>query len=373
MIIGINFFRCFLQLVYNVIKILPVKNKIVMISRQSNEPNIDFCLLKEELQDDFEIIFLCRTLDDGIHATLKTKILYCFHMLRQMYHLATAKVAILDSYCIIASLLKHKKQLKIIQIWHSIGTMKLFGYSALGTKEGSSVKLSKAMHMHENYDYVFASSYAYADHLAAGFNCPLDKIKEFPLPRVDLLKDLEYQKELSEKIYSVYPQLKEGKNIVYCPTFRKGVDQAQKHVELLYSSVPKGYHLIVKLHPLSKVSLDELNIFVCKEFSTAQLFSIADAVISDYSCVVYEAAIRNIPIYFYAYDLKDYLHDRGLAIDYKNELPGTISTDADKIIDDIVNQPYDFNKLNAFCKKYVKETSHATQDIGNFIRSIVRD
>ena len=39
-----------LNVLYFFIKLLPVKNKVVMISRQSNTPSIDFILLKKALQ-----------------------------------------------------------------------------------------------------------------------------------------------------------------------------------------------------------------------------------------------------------------------------------------------------------------------------------
>ena len=34
---------------------------------------------------------------------------------------------------------------------------------------------------------------------------------------------------------------------------------------------------------------------------------VADYVISDYSCIVYEAAVRDIPLYFYNYDMEEYI------------------------------------------------------------------
>lgn len=369
----VSLFRVVMQFFYTIIKVFPVKNKVVMISRQSNEPNIDFKLLKDKLDDQYQVVMLCRTLDGGVSAGIFSKFTYFFHMFKQMYHLATSKVVILDTYCILVSLLHHRKSLKVIQIWHSIGTMKKFGYSAVGSKEGSSMALAKMMHMHENYDYVLCSSLKYKEHLAAGFNCDINKIVEYPLPRIDLLTDDNYQKVLKEKIYTEYPQLKDKKNIIYCPTFRKENDQSEKYINELKEYLPSGYNLIIKLHPLSKIQIESNYLYTCDKFQTTELFSIADAVISDYSCVIYEAAILNIPIYFYAYDFDDYIGSRGLAIDYVNELPGIITKSAFIIMDSIKNGNYDFERLNQFCMKYVKNTKHATKDIVDFINSILED
>ena len=92
----IKIFICFMNIVYVFLKLLPTKNKITMISRQSNKINVDFKLLKKELEKKHEVVCLCKTLDGGINSTFPTKIKYVFHMFRQMYHLATSKVCLLD-------------------------------------------------------------------------------------------------------------------------------------------------------------------------------------------------------------------------------------------------------------------------------------
>ncbi len=249
----IAFLRACLNFIYLFMKLLPTQNKITYISRQSKEISLDFAMVKEEINKrspETKQVVLCHTLDDGIKATFINKIVYCFHILQQMYHIATSQVVILDSYCIPISLLKHKKSLKVIQMWHSMGTMKLFGYTALDKEEGSSSKVAKAMHMHENYDFVFASAPAYKSHLAAGFNCSIDKIVTMPLPRYDKLKSEEYSKQKQSEIYTHYPSLASKPVILYCPTFRKEERDFEEALEKLLSSIDTTkYNVVVKLHP----------------------------------------------------------------------------------------------------------------------------
>lgn len=367
----------FINIIYFFIKLLPTQNKITMISRQSNKESMDFRLVREELEKrdkNMKVVVLARMLDGGIDSTIMTKIKYVFHMFTQMYHIATSRVVILDSYCIVVSILKHKKRLRIIQMWHSMGTMKKFGYAVLGLNEGSNKKIAYAMNMHKNYDYIFASNEAYKEHLAMGFNYTTDNMKVFPLPRYDLLKDSEYQKKNKEDIIKKYPILKKKKNIIYCPTFRKQETGFQEALDELIKCVDtKKYNLIIKLHPLSTVKIDsvEEGIIVDKSFSTFNMLSIADYVISDYSCVIYEAAILNIALYFYNFDMDLYEDNRGLAIDYYKELPGVISKTPDKIIKDIEQNNYDYLKLKKFTDKYVKPVKHATSDIVDFIYEIM--
>ena len=367
----------FLNIIYFFIKLLPTKNKITMISRQSDTKTIDFSLLEKEIYNRdkrYKVVILCHKLDGGIASTLKNKIKYFFHMFKQMYHIATSKVVILDSYCIVISILKHKRKLKIIQIWHSMGTMKKFGYSVLGLSEGSNVKLAHTMKMHKNYNYIFASGDAYRKHLSLGFNTDINKILVYPLPRYDLLKNNSIQNEYKNKIINQYPIIKNKKNILYCPTFRKKESNFEDAVNKLINCIDtRKYNLIIKLHPLSKIKIDikKKGIIIDKNFSTLEMLSISDYVISDYSCIIYEAAVKGIPLYFYNYDMDTYIDSRGLAIDYYNELPGKISSNPIEIVKAIENEKYDYLKLKKFSDKYVKPTKNATKDIVDFIFSII--
>lgn len=370
MVIVIKIAIFFLNLVYAFIKLLPVKKKIVMISRQGNVPSVEFPMIQEEItarDSEIEIIMLCHTLDGGINSTLYNKIKYIFHMFTQMYHIATAKVVLLDSYCIVISILHHKKSLKVIQMWHSMGTMKKFGYTSLDTEEGSKSEIAHAMKMHKNYDYVFASSEAYKDHLAAGFGCDRDRILTMPLPRLDLLHSEAYAEETRNRIYDKYPQLKEKPVILYCPTFRKNEEAFEEALKNLMRAIDyEKYNFVAKLHPLSKVKAGK-EVIEAEDFSSFEMIFVADYMVSDYSCIVYEAAVRRIPLYFYNFDMNCYKDGRGLAVDYYGELPGMISGDPNEIVKAIESGQYDMERLTAFSDKYIVPVEHATKDIVDFI------
>ena len=301
-----------------------------------------------------------------------SKLGYCFHMLRQMYHLATSKVILLDSYSILVSILNHKKSLLVIQMWHSVGTMKKFGYSILDMPEGSSSKLAHIMKMHRGYDYILAASDAYKPHLADGFNYPLEKIVTLPLPRVEALKDESRAAQTRKKILAKYPQLCEKKNILYVPTFRK--DEQEKFrfaVTALANAVDYvNYDLIIKSHPLAELDLAHENAIVDHDFSSFDMLFVADYVISDYSCIIYEAAVRKIPIYLYTYDYEQYMNARDIYMDYKKEMPGPVCNTAADIVQAIENNTCHPEDVEKFLNKYISsKSSHETQAIVEFIFS----
>lgn len=371
--IAVKCVQILMSLVYVVIKgLTPVKaNKITLISRQSDAPSLDFELLDKELKNrNIRTAVLTKTLNKSPAKLFS----YGFHMLRQMYHIAGSRILILDGYCVVASMMKHKKELSIIQIWHSMGTMKDFGYSAMGKEEGSSYRLAKTMKMHCNYDYVLISSDAYKDDMAAGFNCSPDIIYTHPLPRLDLLTGTEYSGRIRNKIFMNYRELEKKKNILYCPTFRKNDEsELQQAVNSLIGKIDYNkYNLIVKLHPLSKIVIKNNNVITADDFTTFDMIFVADYVISDYSCVIYEAAVRHIPLYFYCFDFAQYEENRGLAIDYKKECPGVISDNPENIIRAIESEAYDMEYLEEFADKYVCPTKTATADMADFILKVMK-
>ena len=190
--------KALLGVIYAFMKLSPVKNRIVFISRQENRPSMDISMLAEKFRKDgYETEILCRTLDPGLGNTVS----YAFHMLRQMKLIATSRVVILDSYCIVACLLKHRQETTIIQMWHALGSMKKFGYSILDMPEGRSSRTAKLMNMHGNYDYVFTSSRASRPYFAEAFGYPEEKLTVMSLPRVDILKSEERDRENREAVF----------------------------------------------------------------------------------------------------------------------------------------------------------------------------
>ena len=344
-------FRLVLNAVYLPLKFFPQKDKITFLSRQGDEPGVDFLMLTEEMKHSYPqyvTVVLCRKLGNGIF----NKIAYGFHILRQMYHIATAKVAVLDSYCIAVSLLNHKKNLKVFQIWHALGLFKHFGYTAIGKKEGSSEFTAKAMRMHRNYDYVICSGDDLVSDIAAAYDISPSKVIPLGLPRMDYLLSETVREHNYDKIIGAYPYIDNGrKNILYVPTFRK---TAENKFMLLVDNIDfREYNLIVKLHDGKELVYVDKEICGTGESAFGMDFlHIADAVITDYSAIIFEAALLKKPIYLYCYDYASYMENRGLYIDYMS-LPMVISEDIKTIINAVEQDDFDKNKISAFLKRNI--------------------
>jgi len=366
----INIFKFILNCVYCVFKLFKTRDQITLISRQSDNISDDFKLLSNELKKElktYKIVILCKTMNN--------KLIYPFHMLKQMYHISRSKIVILDSYSIVVSNLKHKKDLKVIQIWHALGLMKKAGYAILDLKEGRSSKTSIALNMHKNYDYVFTTSTNCIESMSKVFNCSEDIIYSVPLPRIDLLRNKRNIKAKQRRIYKEYPSLKKKKNILYAPTFRRDEEEMEVEFQKLVNLFDfNKYNLIVKLHPLSKIKLDNEHIIAAPNFSTVDMMMVSDTVISDYSSIIYEAGILEKEQIFYAFDLDSYKGNRDFFIDYETELPGPICKKADEVISYIKKDNYTNYCSDNLISRYVDlNVKNYTKNMVNKIKLIIKN
>lgn len=335
--------------IYFFLKLLPTNNKkVIFISRQSNRISLDFQLLQEEiynLNPNYKVVLLCNKVDHSFKGIIN----YYLNTLKHLYHLATAKVCIVDSYCLAVSIPKHKKDLIIIQIWHAIATVKKFGYQTLGKEYGRDKKISEILNMHKNYDWVISGSDAMKSIFSQTFNVDISKIKSIGTPRIDFL--LKNNIQMRQKIINKYPKIIDKKVILYAPTFRR--DKTVDINQLINTIDFTKYNLIVKFHPVNKQKINNDKVYNCKEFSSLQLLSVADYVITDYSAISIEASILNKPVYFYVYDIDEYQEKNGLNINLYNEMGNVCFKKINDLYKAIETEKYNYNKLNDFKNKYV--------------------
>ena len=344
----IKVFILFIRILYAPMKLRKTQNKIVWLSRQSNIKSEDMRMLSEAIASaspDTQQVFRLRYLKEQNELTLS----YIFSVFRDMWELASAKIAVTDSYIIPISCLNHKSDLKVIQIWHALGAVKKFGLQSTGMVQGRDVAVSKAMYMHKNYDCVIAPSEKAAEFYCEAFDCTQDNIKIASLPRVDVILDgISRKEEFIEK----NPGYKNKKIIVYVATFR---DDDDVFAEELYNAFEKykEFGLIICAHPLSETAQNPK--YKCKgKFSTYDYIKMADGVISDYSACAIEASVLEKPLWLFTPDYDKYKSERGLNIDVLKEADGFCYKNAEELIEAVKSDNYDYDKLVAFSEKYVE-------------------
>ena len=364
--IAITVLRWVMNFVYFFMKLFPTdRNKVIFLSRQSNTVTEDFDFLARrlsELKPDVKLVMITKRIDRGFGNLLA----YSVATVRSMYHLATARVCVLDSYWPAVSVLHHKKQLAVIQMWHAMGKIKKSGYQSLGKKFGRSDMIARQMRMHRNYDVVIAGGRAFNPFYCASFDIEPDILYNVGLPRMDKLR--EGVEDAKREFYELYPGLRGKKIVLYAPTFRKG--QALDPKELVRAFHFDGQQvLVIKRHPNQLLVVDNLApALTCPGTPTSMILSVCDCVITDYSAITIEAALLGKPVYFYLFDYEDYLDHNGLNVKLFDEFPDCIFRDPEKLADAIDSGEYDEDNYRRFCRKYLPDLSgRATDKIADLI------
>lgn len=363
MVFLIILFKLHIKLIYFLLKLLPVDNhKVVFLSRNTDTAPLDFKLLDDELKsraNNLRTVFLTKRIKSGLPGMLG----YYFHIMRQLYHVATTNVCVIDSYIIPISVLNHRRSLRVIQIWHAMGAIKKFGYQTVGSKYGRDSKLSALMNMHEKYDVIISGSYNMIPFYSEAFNAARERFLPVGLPRIDYIVG-EY-KRIRRNIFKKYPKLKDKPVILYVPTFRREKDGG---IDRIIDSVDfDKYTFIIKKHPNDKREYEDKRVTAVLGFSALELITVADYVITDYSAISIEASALLKRVYFYVYDYERYIESNGLNIDLYEEMPGCVFSDPGLLMEEIKRGEYNFNAVRLFKEKYVINNGYAAKYICDLI------
>lgn len=359
-----------LRFAYKIGSLLRIReNRIVFISNRRNDMsgNFEFVynILKKDKSLDMRFI-----LDD---RTIKN--MSAFNAFRYGFYCATSKVILVDDYAGLLYKIPRRPGTTMMQLWHACGAFKTFGYSRLG-KPGGQTQTSPA---HRNYDYCIVSSKEISKFYAEGFGISLDKPMATGIPRTDIFFDETYKNKVKDAFYLEYPKLKEKKILLFAPTFRgngkiSGYYPVEKFdVGKLYEKLGGEYAILIKHHPFVEnrnIIPEKYKDFIIDMSSNSELndlLFVTDLLISDYSSVIFEAALLDIPMLFYAFDLQRYISTRGFYYEYQDFVPGKIVSSFSQAVSAIQNKDFEVEKIKHFKTRFFDDldgkSSQRTADL----------
>lgn len=374
MLILLYIFKWHMQFIYFFIKLFTrQKQQVFFLSRQFNELPLNYKYIIDELKrqkSDIKIKVICKKVGSELNETIrdtnkaskanlvifkllkqfKSSFNYYISLYKQMYLIAKSTVVIIDGYNVPVSMLKHKKNTTVIQIWHALAAIKKFGYQTIGYADGINPKIAKILKMHKNYDYVISGSDEMKKYFAEAFNVPIEKVTSIGTPYIDDL--LKNEDEEIEKAYKKHPELKNKINIMYSPTFRR---DGRDYIQDVINNVDLDkYNLIITYHSKDEKKNNELSdkTLNCSDIPYKILMRMVDYIITDYSALSIEASIVRTKILLYICDVEQYTRENGINIDLYKELPKYTSTDIKDLLKVIDNNNYDTQILENFRKKY---------------------
>lgn len=214
------------------------------------------------------------------------------------------------------------------------------------------------------------------------------------------LKELGFKsKQIFEAGYprwDLYPQVvKNSKNIVYMPTWRDWIDEKNDESFIqseLFNKISaliedqslntflekNNFKFIIYLHPNMRSLSNKFERNLPKNFMVeisgnedfGLMLSTTTLLISDYSSVVWDFAIKKIPVVLYQFDQRKYIDERDGYINIKTEKIAPIVKKHDKLVQFIIdkgNYKHQTKLAESFIKKNIFNQEPSEKVLEDFI------
>ncbi|WP_327724167.1 bifunctional glycosyltransferase family 2 protein/CDP-glycerol:glycerophosphate glycerophosphotransferase [Streptomyces europaeiscabiei] len=224
-----------------------------------------------------------------------------------------------------------------IQTWHG-SALKRMGFDEPGWKLKSRAEQAEQQRTLDRFDHFLIRSEHDVRTLAKAFRLREKVLLRVGYPRNDALVRARGAAERP----SLAAELgipADKRILLYAPTFRH---QGQRRftlpfdVERFAESFGDEYVLLVRAHYLNHVvlppSVRGRVIDVSAHHDVTPVLALADALITDYSSVMFDYALLDRPMLFFTHDYEEYVHEgRGTYFDLPERAPGPIVRTEDEL------------------------------------------
>lgn len=357
-------YRIFFSTLFSIITFfIPVRKNLVLISsfsgkRFNDSPKVIFEAMKERgLLEKYDVVW---ALDD---IKKFPGFPYKFVKISSFKYFLTAFRA---KYWItnvnIERGLQFKKRNQIyLNTWHGTGP-KTGGNAATGRKDYNFKKVN----------YLCADGEFLKKTLIRDFKAKEESIMLCGRPREDIL----YNPDgiIVSKFKEKYGIESGDFVILYAPTWREpkkgcvSTFNLELDVQMILDKIPNS-KILFRSHSITenfnlKQDFDNRFISAIDELDIDDLFLISDVLITDYSSASFDFIILNKPFICFAPDYDEYIKQRKLYFDIKNEYPFGVQTTTEEVITKLVQIQNGDSKLDEFKKlreKYCVSGGHATE------------
>lgn len=281
--------------------------------------------------------------------------------------LATAQYLFLNDASNVVSCLPLRPETTAVQLWHGCGAFKKWGMSTADLIFGGSRDEILRHPFYENLSLVTVSSpevvWAYEEAMVLQDRPGV--VRPVGVSRTDVFFDDEYLAASRRKLLDLVPEAAGKRVIVYAPTFRGRVARAEGPAELDLAAMKEAFGadsvLLIKHHPfvreLPPIPEDcrDFAFDVTRDIAINELICSADAVVSDYSSLVFEYSLFSRPMVFFAYDRDEYADWRGFYYDYEALTPGPVCATTEEVVAALKQTEANFDpgEVDAFRERFM--------------------
>ena len=293
---------------------------------------------------------------------LRGKLAGMVNALRAGYHLATARLFVVDDYFFPMYVITPRRGTARVQTWHAAGAFKKIGYSVLDKSFGADEALVSRVDIHSNYTLCLMPSDAATVHYMEAFRQPRERFSSvLGLPRTDLFFDAAQRARADAAIRDRYDLPPGRRVLLYAPTFRGDTMHAARYddsldLAALHRALGDEWVVLLRLHPFVRqaASLDAAPAGFVRDVSDwpdmNELMFVADVLVTDYSSAIFEFALLGRPMAFLAPDADAYERERGFYLDFRRDMPGPIFETTDDLASWIAAGDLDPSRSSAFAR-----------------------
>ncbi|MCD7909370.1 MAG: CDP-glycerol glycerophosphotransferase family protein [Clostridium sp.] len=270
-----------------------------------------------------------------------------FSMVSFMKLYSRARYVFICDYFLPVASCRKKDGTTVIQLWHSGGLLKTFGYDTL-----DDIPCCYKLNPYRNYDLVTVSAKCCESVLSRAMRLPPGVVRATGISRSDCYFDHNYIQKCRENFYRQYPLAVNKKVILWAPTFRgnaaapflKGISDILQ----LQTALGENYLILIKAHP----HIDKQQVVSNCTIPSEKLLPVIDLLITDYSSILFDYIIFEKPFVLFAPDYEEYKQKRGFYIEYRS-LPGPIVMDGSGLAEVIKRELVNPDRtLLAQCREY---------------------
>jgi CDP-glycerol glycerophosphotransferase (TagB/SpsB family) len=316
-------------------RLTPIRRRVVLATAHTDRLSGNLRLIREGLAadaPDVPVVVLARAVRHGPRGLVRAAL----DAVVAGWHLATARLFVVDDHYAPMSEVNPRPGTTRAQVWHACGAFKRFGYSLEGKAFGSGDVVRRDFPVHRNYDLCLVSAAKFAPFYAEAFGQPLDRFTaRLGIPRTDTFFDERRKGELALALRDRYGIAPGRRVVLYAPTFRgEDATAATSPHDLdfagLQAALGDDHVVLLRVHPFvaARARLDpalaRFVIDVSAEPELNDLMPGSDVLVTDYSSAIYEFALLERPIAFFAPDHAAYERERGFYLRWPDDLPGPV-------------------------------------------------
>ena len=273
--------------------------------------------------------------------------------------MAKCRMIFIDDHAPVLDWLKLNPRTKLIQLWHAGAGFKSSGYSRWG-----HIGCPAPQSCHRQYQYGIAGSKQIAPFFSEVWGITDEQVLPTGMPRMDEYLDENHRKEITKRLYEIYPICQGKKVILFAPTYR-GKNRKTAHYPYhlidfsrFYELCGSEYVVLFKMHPWVHDSVpipaqyQDRFLDVGKYPNINDLFYITDLLITDYSSNIFEYSLMKKPMMFFAYDEIQYSFSRGFHRDYELAAPGKICHSFEELMTAFEQKDFEYEKVEEYVEKH---------------------